>query len=78
MLAFNIARPWRAYFFTNIPLMVIVILTTTYNQMLFLWEAAAWDQFQLAYFPSMNIRWTIFGVSWAFSLVIFINQKIIL
>jgi hypothetical protein len=42
MLAFNIAKPWREYFFTNIPLMVVVIITTAYNQMLFLWPDAAW------------------------------------
>jgi hypothetical protein len=41
MLAFNIAKPWREYFFSNIPLMVVVILVTAYNQMLFLWPDAA-------------------------------------
>jgi len=78
MLAFNIAKPWRDYFFTNIPLMVTVILTIGYNQMLLLWDAAAWDQFRLGSIATMNLRWTVFGVSWAFSLFIFINQKMIL
>jgi hypothetical protein len=43
MLAFNIAKPWREYFFTNIPLMVAVILTICYNQMLLLWDSVAWE-----------------------------------
>lgn len=78
MLAFNIAKPWREYFFTNLPLMAAVIISVAYNQMLILWEEATWSEFFVSSLPTMNLRWTIFGVSWAFGIVIYINQRAIL
>lgn len=42
MIAFNVAKPWREYFFTNIPLMIVIIGALLYNQILLLWPEASW------------------------------------
>jgi len=38
MITFNIAKPWRDYFFKNIFLMIGIILTLAYNQIVFFWR----------------------------------------
>jgi hypothetical protein len=78
MLGFNIARPWRKFFFTNFPLMIVIFLTLLYNHFLIFWDDASWSVFKLQHLVSMDIRWAIFGASIGFSLVIYLNLKLIL
>ena len=78
MLAFNIAQPWRKPFYTNLPLMISVVVTLFYNQVLLLWEGGTWSEFEINYLPSFRIRVVLLLTSWAFSAVIFINQKIVM
>ena len=37
MITYNIAKPWRDYFFYNIPLMIGIFLSLLYNQIVFFW-----------------------------------------
>lgn len=79
MIAFNIAKPWREYFFTNLPLMIAIVLTLMYNQFLIFWSDASWVEFHASdYVPDYTMRWIVFGASWGFGLVIFVNKKLIL
>ena len=38
MITFNIAKPWRKYFFTNFPLMIAICITVFYNHVAFFWD----------------------------------------
>lgn len=83
MITFNIARPWRDYFFTNIPLLIAITLSLTYNHIIIFWRGGTWvelfiDTGVYSLFPEFNTRWITFGVSWGFGLFIFFNQKFIL
>jgi len=79
MLAFSIAKPWRAYFFTNIPLMIIIIFVVFWNFFLLLYGTSGLDELYVhANFPTMEIRWAIFGFSVGLSVLIYINQKLFL
>ena len=44
MITFNIAKPWRQYFFTNIPLMFSIVLTLFYNHVVFFWYNGAYEK----------------------------------
>ena len=79
MIAFNIAKPWREYLITNLPLMVVIIITLVYNNTLILWGDSAWaDFYSNDYIPDGHMRWVIFIASLGFSVVIYIVQKLIL
>lgn len=83
MIAFNIARPWRDYFFTNIPLLIAIIISLTYNHIIIFWRDGTWvelfiDTETYALFPEFKTRWITFSVSWGFGLFIYLNQKFIL
>ena len=79
MIAFNIAKPWREYFLTNLPLMIMIILTLAYNQLLILLGDSAWAEFRANNFiPNMRMRWIIFGASLGFSVLIYCVQKLIM
>lgn len=83
MIAFNIAKPWREYFFTNIPLLIAIIISLTYNHIIIFWREGTWvelfiDTETYALFPDFKTRWITFGVSWGFGLFIYFNQKLIL
>ena len=43
ILAFSIAAPWRKYFFTNIPFMIVTVLALVYNQIIILWGSGTWS-----------------------------------
>lgn len=79
MIAFNIAKPWREYFLTNLPLMFTIVLTLAYNQLLILLGDSAWAEFHANDFvPDMKMRWIIFGASLGFSIIIYAVQKLIM
>jgi magnesium-transporting ATPase (P-type) len=78
IIAFNIAKPWRQHFFTNPPLMIMVILSLLLNHIVFFWPAGTWAEFKSGTcLIDYRIRWIFFGVSWGFSLAILILQKCI-
>ena len=89
MISFNIAKPWREYFFTNLPLMIMIIFTLAYNQILIFWKAGSFIELHAYdYLPDTqadgstlpgdySMRWIIFGASLGFGLVILILQKLI-
>ena len=79
MLTFSIAKPWRAYFFTNIPLMVIIAFVVFWNIFIILYSTPNLNALLLeSNFPTMTIRWAIFAFSVGFSILIYVNQKLIL
>lgn len=78
MIAFNIAKPWREYFFTNLPLMIAIGLTLLYNHILLFWPDGSFNELHASdYLPDYPIRWIIFGTSWGFCLVILFLQKVV-
>lgn len=67
MIAFNISKPWREYFYTNIPLTVFIVLTLAYNQILIFWEKGSWNLLYASVFlPSNKLKFGALGVSWGF------------
>ncbi len=76
MIAFNIAKPWREGFYTNLPLMISIILVTFYNQVIILWADGTWvELFDSVWLPDYTSRWVILGTSWGFGIAIWILQK---
>ena len=71
MIVFNISKPWREYFFTNIPLTLFIVLTLTYNQMLIFWREGSWNLlYASVYLTSNRLKFGALGVSWGFCLLI--------
>lgn len=76
MAGYNISKPWREGFWTNIPLMIVIGLTLFYNHVILFWQQGTWVLlFDSVWLPDYNSRWLIFGVSWAFGLLMFFLQK---
>lgn len=47
VLAFNISKPWRKDFWTNIPLLIMAIVALTYNVLATIIKEVDWDVFEL-------------------------------
>lgn len=89
MIAFNIAKPWREYFFTNLPLMIAIFFTIAYNQILIFWKDGSFIELHAYdYLPDTqpdgstipgdySMRWVIFGASWGFGVLILVLQKLV-
>lgn len=77
-LAFIIAYPWRKPFYTNVLLMIVVVLTLGYSTIMVIFPEASWDQFLITYLPSRRFRGYIIGISYAFGLFLYFNQKLIM
>ena len=59
--------------------MIVIILTLLYNHILIFWtDGSLADLAAADYMPSYRMRWITFGVSWAYSIVILVNQKLIM
>jgi len=78
VLAFNISDPWRKEFYTNLPLMIVAVLTLVYNTLLTFLPDLDWSQFELTHIITMNLRLALFLGGMAFSLFMYINQKCIM
>lgn len=77
-LAFNISTPWRKPFYTNPLLMIVVCLTLIYSTLMILYSDATWNQFEIYYMPFMSFRGFVCGLSYAFGIFMYVNQKCIL
>jgi len=44
MITYNIAKPWRDYFFYNVPLMIGIFISLAYNQIVFFWPNGTYHE----------------------------------
>jgi len=56
VLAFNISKPWRKDFWTNIPLLLVVLMALAYNILATLIKEADWEVFELVHLHSQQLR----------------------
>jgi hypothetical protein len=78
MIGYNIAKPWREWFWTNPPLVFAIIFALFYNHVLLFWSEASWVLlFDPSWLPNYYTRWVIFGTSWGFGVVIIFLQKVV-
>jgi hypothetical protein len=78
MVAYNISKPWREGFYTNLPLMIMIGLALLYNHIILFWAEGTWVLlFDSKWLPDYNSRWVIFGASWGFGLIIYFLQKVV-
>lgn len=78
VIAFNISGPWRREFFTNPPLMVVILLTFAYNAVIALVPMLRVPDFELEYLPSFRLELWLYGSSLVVGLLLYLNQKFIL
>ena len=77
IMAFSISRPWKKYFFTNIPFMIVLVLVFTYDILICVVPQARLEVFFLQEF---DMRWQglMCGMGCAFGIFMYIVQKVFL
>jgi hypothetical protein len=74
VLAFNISAPWRKEVYTNFPLVLVILLTLSYNTIIAVIPAARPSIFRLDNLPH-NMGAVIYLGSFFLCLFLYINQK---
>lgn len=77
VIAFSISKPWKKYFFTNWPFMIVLILVFTYDILICLVPEARLEVF---YMQTFDMQWQglMCGMGCAYGIFMYIMQKGIL
>ena len=78
VLAFNISKPWRKEFFTNIPLVLIAVLVLVFNILMSLFDWADWSEFELIHLQKDDVRYFLLLESLCFAVFLYVAQKCVL
>lgn len=77
VMAFSISRPWKKFFFTNWPFMIVLVLVFAYNFLICLYPPA---RLEIFFVQEFDMRWQglMCGMGCAFGVFMYIVQKLCL
>lgn len=77
-LAFSIATPWRKWFWTNIPFMIVLVIIFSYSFIIVVVPDARLSIFEVSWMTVDRLNWFVLGISLLFGFFIYSVQKFIL
>ena len=77
-VAFSISKPWRKEFFTNVPFMVVFVVSFSYSVLLALVPGSRLPGFELSYMSSSLVNLYVLLMALIFGILLYVNQKYVL
>ncbi len=78
LIAFTIGEPWKRSFYTNIPFMIVLVLSLAYSIIIVVVPDSRLALFKVVYMNDSSLNGFVLGTALGFGIFIFILQKAVL